>query len=117
MPCSATIVPIVVVAPATLTCWPTIARTPASNGSQHAGHAQPVRPRRERRVAAEHVTHGHRVVVEVEAPPHARDVVDQALPEREVETGDEMVVTSAPHLEGTDAAVDLDRAAVHRTLL
>src|SRR5215467_2340325 len=44
-PCRATICAVIVPAPATLTCWPTMARTPISNGSQVPGTRSPRRLR------------------------------------------------------------------------
>ena len=76
-----------------------------------ARHAQPVRPRRERRVSCQRVRDLLGLMVEIEQPSHPRHVVDEPVPGRKVEPGDELV-TVAPHLEGAGVPVDVDRAAV-----
>ena len=101
----------VVVAAATLTCWPTIARMPVSNGSQLPGTRNPVGHGARRASPSSARATSSRVVVEVEEATGPGDEVDEAVPAGEVEAGDELIPV-VPHLERAGETVGLDRAPV-----
>ena len=98
-----------------VTCWPMIARTPVSNGSQVPGRAEAgpgLEQRPDGRVDGEMARGLVQVEVEARDPAGAVHHVDELLPVREVGSQHEVVVAARPELEHPGVVTDDDRASV-----
>ena len=115
VPSRATSLPAIVFAPASVTCWPMIARTPVSNGSHVPGGRRPGRASSKRtdgRVARELDGRLREIEVEAADPAGALHDVDELVPVRQVRAQEEVVVAAGSELEHAGPAADDDRSPV-----
>ena len=97
VPSRSTIRPASVLAPASVTCWPTIARTPVSNGSQVPGGRTPGRAASSGPTSGSAASRRRGLVeVEVEAGDAAGALhhVDELAPVRQVRAQQQVVVAA-----------------------